>query len=37
MITQSNEAKLMWLFTILAVPVIILLTFLFNGYLGIRF
>jgi hypothetical protein len=33
---QSTQDKLLWLFTILGVPTIIILTFWLNGYLGFR-
>jgi hypothetical protein len=33
---SSISDKMMWLFTILCVPVIIILTFWINGYLGFR-
>lgn len=31
---QQTKDKLMWLFTILSVPTIIIVTFWLNGYLG---
>lgn len=33
---QSVKDTLFWFFTILIVPAIIMVTFLINGYLGIR-
>jgi len=33
---QQSKDNLMWLFTILGVPTIIILTFWINGYLGFR-
>lgn len=33
---QSTKETLLWVFTILGVPAIIILTFLLNGYLDLR-
>ena len=33
---QQNKDLLMWLFTILAVPTVIIVTFWLNGYLSLR-
>jgi hypothetical protein len=33
---QQSKDLLMWLYTILCVPVIIIITFWLNGYLGFR-
>ena len=33
---QESKDHLLWLYTILCVPVIIMLTFWLNGYLGFR-
>lgn len=34
--TQKTNENLMWLYTILIVPAVIILTFCLNGYLGLR-
>ena len=34
--TQASKDKLMWLFTILGVPTIIIVTFWLNGSLGFK-